>query len=162
MLRASLSICASCTIGDVVCQHLSDAAYDARRTAAFATSGLCVLGPVSYTILSTATALLPGSSTLEITRRILLIQLVEPIRIGAFLPATALLAGSSVEAAVDKARRDTLPTVWRSWCVFTPVLFVAFRHLRAENRVPLLASVGAIWNSYMSYVAYGQRKQAAG
>ena len=65
MLRACGSICASCTIGDVACQHFSPrhGHFEPRRTAAFAASGFFVLGPVSYTFLTTATSLFPGAST---------------------------------------------------------------------------------------------------
>ena len=154
MLRATLSIGASCTIGDVVCQSLSDHEYDLRRTAAFAASGLLVLGPLSYGILNTATALFPGSSTFSIARRILAIQACEPLRIGIFLPTPLLLSGVSVDHALDKAKNDAFPTAIRSWFVFTPFLFIGFRYLRPENRIPLLASVGACWNSYMSFVTH--------
>ena len=67
MQRAMLSISASCTIGDIFCQTLSstETQYDVRRTVAFALSGLLVLGPTSYGILSSATALPGGIGTLE-------------------------------------------------------------------------------------------------
>lgn len=154
MLRAALSIGASCTIGDVVCQHLSDFTYDARRTAAFALSGLCVLGPLSYTIMSSATARFPGSSTDAILKRVIAMQLIEPMRIGPFLPMPLLLQGAPPEQAVDKLRSDLLPTVVRSWSVFTAPLVFCFVYLRPENRVPLMATVGACWNTYMSYVTH--------
>ena len=163
MLRASLSIGASCSVGDAVCQHLSSSSeWDAKRTASFAASGLFVLGPISYGILTTATRLVPGTSTLELVRRIVLIQAIEPFRMGIFLPTTVLLSGAaeskplkrSIDQAIEKVRSDALPTALRSWCVFTPVLFISFRYMRPENRVPLLACVGAAWNSYMSYVAH--------
>ena len=162
MLRASLSIGASCSIGDVACQLLTGRSdLDPRRTAAFAASGLVVLGPVSYGILSTMTALVPGSSTSAILRRVLAVQIVEPLRIGIFLPWPSLLSGSTTESALEKVICDTLPTTLRSWCVFTPVLFVSFRYLRPENRVPLLASVGACWNTYLSWVANRGRTASA-
>ena len=126
---------------------------------AFAASGFLVLGPLSYTILSSASTLFPGTSTAIILQRIFAIQLVEPIRIGTFLPTTSLMAGASWEHALEKAQADTMPTVVRSWCVFTPFLFVAMRYLPLENRVPLLASVGAVWNTYMSFVAHRETRR---
>ena len=155
MLRACGSICASCTIGDVACQHFSPrhGHFEPRRTAAFAASGFFVLGPVSYTFLTTATSLFPGASTAAIARRIFAISCLEPIRLGVFLPATQLFQGHSYERALQKARDETLDATWRSWAVFTVPLFVGFRYLRPENRVPLLSAVGACWNTYLSWLA---------
>ena len=156
MQRAMLSISASCTIGDIFCQTLSstETQYDVRRTVAFALSGLLVLGPTSYGILSSATALCPGTSTAAVARRILAIQLCEPVRLGLFMPMPLLLSGVPADLALEKAKRDTLPTTVRSWVVFTPFLYIGFVHLRPENRIPLLSAVGACWNSYMSWVTY--------
>ena len=112
-----------------------------------------MLGPVSYTFLTTATSLFPGASTAAIARRIFAISCLEPIRLGVFLPATQLFQGHSVERALQKARNETLGATWRSWAVFTVPLFVGFRYLRPENRVPLLSAVGACWNTYLSWLA---------
>ena len=78
MLRACTSIC---SIGDAACQVFQGEhnKYELRRTAAFAASGFFVLGPLSYTILSTATALIPGSGTVVIAKRVLAISCAEPI-----------------------------------------------------------------------------------
>lgn len=87
MLRGSASVCASCTIGDIVCQSLQRSyarkeppAYDVWRTASFATSGLAVLGPLSYGILTACTKAVPGSSTAAIVGRVGLITAVESTR----------------------------------------------------------------------------------
>ena len=154
MQRACFSVCASCSVGDLVCQTLNSSQYDARRTAGFAASGLFVLGPLSYAILSHATVLVPGSSTRSVVARIATIQAVEPLRLGSFLAVTVLFSGRGLEEAIDKVRADTLPTTVRSWAVFTPFLFLTFRFMRPENRVPLMACVGACWNSYMSWVSH--------
>ena len=122
-----------------MCQSLStNDAYDAWRTCAFGLSGLLVLGPVSHGILSTATKAFPGSGTGTILRRVLAIQLAEPLRIGLFLPTPLLMMGASTERARDKIETDLLPTVVRSWCVFTAPLCFGFVYLRPENRIPLL------------------------
>ena len=155
MLRACTSISASCSIGDAACQHFggSSDAYDLHRTAAFAASGFLVLGPISYGILSSAAAFIPGSSTMVIAKRVLAIQCAEPFRLGFFLPMTVLLQGQPLDAAVAKARDETPHATVKSWLVFTMPLFVSFRYMRPENRVPLLSCIGACWNTYLSYIA---------
>ena len=159
MLRACTSICISCSIGDAACQVFQGEhnKYELRRTAAFAASGFFVLGPLSYTILSTATALIPGSGTVVIAKRVLAISCAEPIRLGVFLPTTILFQGFDLETAVAKAYAETPHAVVKSWLVFTGPLFVGFRYLRPENRVPLLSCVGACWNTYLSYIANRRR-----
>ena len=159
LLRACTSISISCSIGDAACQVFQGEhnKYELRRTAAFAASGFFVLGPLSYTILSTATALIPGSGTVVITKRVLAISCAEPIRLGVFLPTTILFQGFDAETAVAKAYAETPHAVVKSWLVFTGPLFVGFRYLRPENRVPLLSCVGACWNTYLSYIANRRR-----
>ena len=130
-----------------------------HRTATFAASGFCVLGPLSFGILSTATRMIPGGSTGAIAKRVLAISCAEPLRLGTFLPATVLFQGGSAEAAIAKARTETADAVVKSWLVFTAPLFLSFRYLRPENRVPLLSCVGACWNTYLSYIA--NRRDAA-
>ena len=153
-LRGITSIGASCTIGDVVCQSLSktDGGYDVRRTAVFAASGLFVLGPVSYSIITFGTHVVPGTSLAAVLQRVTLVQCLEPLRLGLFLPTPLLLSGASFEAAAEKLRADLAPTVMRSWCVFTAPLIFGFVYLRPENRVPMMGVVGACWNTYMSWV----------
>ena len=94
-----------------------------------------------------------GARTAAIARRIFAISCLEPIRLGVFLPATQLFQGHSVARALQKARDETLGATWRSWSVFTVPLFVGFRYLRPENRVPLLSAVGACWTTYLSWLA---------
>ena len=155
MLRACSSISISCSIGDAACQFFQGEhdKYELRRTAAFAASGFFVLGPLSYSILSTAAAFIPGSGTVVTAKRVLAISCAEPIRLGLFLPTTVLLQGFDLDAAVAKAWAETPHAVVKSWLVFTGPLFVGFRYLRPENRVPLLSCVGACWNTYLSYIA---------
>ena len=108
---------------------------------------------VGRALVAAREAAVPGASTAAIARRIFAISCLEPIRLGVFLPATQLFQGYSVERALQKARDETLGATWRSWAVFTVPLFVGFRYLRPENRVPLLSAVGACWNTYLSWLA---------
>ena len=161
MLRAMTSIGASCSIGDVACQLLQESKmpYEPQRTAAFAAAGFIVLGPVSYAILTSATAIIPGSSTAAIAKRILLISALEPLRLGIFLPSTVIFQGDlSTEIAIEKMKAETLPASLKSWMVFTAPLFIGFRYLKPENRVPLLSCVGACWNTYLSWLSHRRQK----
>lgn len=88
-----------------------------------------------------------------IAKRVLAIQCAEPFRLGFFLPMTVLLQGQPLDAAVAKARDETPHATVKSWLVFTMPLFVSFRYMRPENRVPLLSCIGACWNTYLSYIA---------
>jgi len=166
MMRGSASICASCTIGDIICQGLqiSNArnarkkapTFDLWRTASFATSGLLVMGPLSYSILTVCTKVVPGSSTAAIVGRVGLITALEPARLATFIGAHSLISGRSMQEARHKVECETIPTYLRSCLVWPPFLFVAFRFLRHENRIPLMASIGCVWNTYMSYVTSRQ------
>ena len=70
------------------------------------------------------------------------------------------LSGLPLHASAQEARQkvecDTMPTYLRSCLVWPPFLFVAFRFLKHENRIPLMASVGCLWNTYISFVASRQ------
>ena len=161
LLKASASSSVSCLIGDAVCQGASDKAdWDVPRLAAFSTTGFVMLGPIGLGILTTASTLLPGTGTGSLVGRIGMIALLEPIRLGGFLGTNAVVQQAfhgqtpiSFELAKDEMQAKTAPSVLRSLFVFPPFLFIAFKYLKPENRIPLLSLVGTCWNSYMSLVA---------
>ena len=119
LLNNMLTMGASLTVGDVVCQCIqmrdttegpsspSDQEFDLARTARMGFAGFAVQGPLIHWMYSKADVLFgtkPGLGT--VLRKVAFASAFAPVHISALFGAVILLSGKTAAEATDKVVND--------------------------------------------------------
>jgi len=127
--------------------------YDPIRTMRWATVGLTLHGPYFRYCFAKLDHMFAGTaqSLVVVAQKTALAQfLVFPPYLVALFTAMGVMEGSD-----DLARkvRTNVPKAFMSGCIFWPVANIFnFALVPSTARVPYLASVGALWNGYLSWM----------
>lgn len=157
--RSCAAVCASFTVGDVVCQHIEGPAWRHRRTAEFALVGGVVLGPASHTLELWLERLFPGTAVRAIAQKVGSRVLVSPFFLSLNFGTLALLRGQDILAAL----RAKVAPAWQTGCLFWPaVAAVTYKFVPLAARPAAGSAVGCVWSSYLSWVAHSRRGATGG
>jgi len=168
--RAGLVSGTAMLVGDATCQvienleNLEAFRFDARRTAAFAGTGLLASGPMVHCLFVglERVALLQGTGTKAILGKMAVDIATAPVRIGTTFSVNEVLSGRGVDSAVARVKKDVVPTWKVGVMVFPPVTWCLFRYIQPANRVPVQSALGVVWSIYMAWVANGSLVVAGG
>jgi len=69
-----------------------------------------------------------------------------------FFSANALLEGRGIAEARSRVTENFVPTIKRSWVVFTPAQLINFSIVPPGFRVLFVGMVALCWNTYLSSV----------
>lgn len=129
------------------------ARYDPVRTLRWATVGLTLHGPYFRYCFARLDQMFAGTaqSLLVVAKKTALAQfIVFPPYLVALFTAIGLMEGS--DDIVGKVRTN-VPKAFMGGCIFWPIAnCFNFALVPATARVPYLASVGALWNGYLSFM----------
>ena len=129
------------------------ARYDPVRTLRWATVGLTLHGPYFRYCFARLDQMFAGTaqSLLVVAKKTALAQfIVFPPYLVAQFTAIGLMEGS--DDIVGKVRTN-VPKAFMSGCIFWPIAnCFNFALVPSTARVPYLASVGALWNGYLSFM----------
>lgn len=149
-------------LGDVACQstcNILDSKYlstiDYRRTLQMGLVGLTLHGPYMYLAFSKVDAFFGSSaSLLNVVRKSLLIQVTAfPFYVMLLFGYLGFLEGRVFPTGIWDNIKEKVPKAYLSGCFFWPFAnALGFRFVPSENRVIYLASVGIVWNAYISYI----------
>lgn len=127
--------------------------YDPVRTLRWATVGLTLHGPYFRYCFARLDQMFAGTaqSLLVVAKKTALAQfIVFPPYLVALFTAIGLMEGS--DDIVGKVRTN-VPKAFMGGCIFWPVAnCFNFALVPTTARVPYLASVGALWNGYLSFM----------
>lgn len=137
--------------------------YDPIRTLRWATVGLTLHGPYFLLSFGKLDRLMLGgggggttNSLLIVAKKTAIAQLVifPPYLVALFTYMGVMEQGSDSNATEIMTRvRDRVPEAFMAGCVFWPFAnCINFALVPASARVPYLASVGGLWNGYLSYM----------
>eukprot|EP00579_Thalassiosira_antarctica_P028211 CAMPEP_0202021836 /NCGR_PEP_ID=MMETSP0905-20130828/47921_1 /ASSEMBLY_ACC=CAM_ASM_000554 /TAXON_ID=420261 /ORGANISM="Thalassiosira antarctica, Strain CCMP982" /LENGTH=180 /DNA_ID=CAMNT_0048583823 /DNA_START=54 /DNA_END=599 /DNA_ORIENTATION=- len=140
---------------------VQETTYDPIRTLRWATVGLTLHGPYFLLSFGKLDRLMLGgggttNSLLVVAKKTAIAQLVifPPYLVALFTYMGVMEQGSGSNANKIMARvQDRVPEAFMSGCVFWPFAnCINFALVPASARVPYLASVGGLWNGYLSYM----------
>lgn len=154
MMRAATAACASMTVGDIICQRISERKVDLKRTAIMAATGLCVVGPVNHIFFCSAEMLAPGASFTAVMKKAVFDLASAPLRLTCTFSSVVLLNGKGVAGVQQKLEDELWATYVTGAQIFPPLIVVMFKFVRDEWRAPIWAVVGSLWNVYLSYQAH--------
>ena len=127
--------------------------YDPVRTLRWATVGLTLHGPYFRYCFARLDQMFAGTaqSLLVVAKKTALAQfIVFPPYLVALFTAIGLMEGN--DDLVGKVRTN-VPKAFMSGCIFWPIAnCFNFALVPSTARVPYLASVGALWNGYLSWM----------
>jgi protein Mpv17 len=159
VIRASLTSGVVMSAGDLICQRVQnrDKEIDLRRTARFATVGMCMHGPFflfGFQWLDSLVPKTPQGPTLKGAMfKVLAGQLtLFPVYLGSALLALSLLEGKAVDRSVAAMQQTFVPT-YLAGSVFWPIANVFnFMFVPSSYRVLYVNVAGLFWNTYLSFV----------
>lgn len=169
LLKSAGIIGVSMGAGDAVCQALQyGAVVDTRRTAVMGFIGATISGPLSHTWNVLLERRLPGTTNVIIAKKIMANSVYAfffslPIM---FSAVTLLQRGEAgekrtIQDAVDKVKRDLLPT-FAAGTLYWPVFnFAVFKFVSANNRAVASSLIGVVWSVFISYKANSDTPSAA-
>ena len=127
------------------------ARYDPVRTLRWTTIGLALHGPYFRYCFSRLDQMFKTQSLLVVAKKTALAQfIVFPPYLVALFTSLGLLEGKN---DLVEGIRTKVPKAFMSGCIFWPIAnAVNFSLVPSTARVPYLASVGAMWNGYLSWM----------
>mmetsp|Transcript_7523 Transcript_7523/g.12454 ORF Transcript_7523/g.12454 Transcript_7523/m.12454 type:complete len:238 (-) Transcript_7523:52-765(-) len=129
------------------------ARYDPVRTLRWATVGLTLHGPYFRYCFAKLDQIFAGAaqSMLVVAKKTALAQfIVFPPYLVALFTAIGIMEGC--DDIAGKVRTN-VPKAFMSGCIFWPIANVFnFALVPSTARVPYLASIGALWNGYLSWM----------
>jgi len=149
--------------GDVICQRIAgEEEMDTSRVARMGATGLCVSGPLSFTLHHVFERLAPGASAIAICKKLFLtLTVTAPIQVTSTLGAVTLLSpGKSTADAEAKVKQELVPTIISSipyWGVFHTF---NYRHTPVHRRPVMSSLAGVFWNIYISWQANKDSSEA--
>jgi len=144
-------------VGDVICQQVEQpAAWDRVRTLQFVSVGTLVMGPTSHGFELLNERLFPGNAMREVAKKVLFRVCCAPGFLTLSFGGLALVRGHDVLDAVTN-------NVWPAWCagtLFWPaVSCFTYKFVPVATRPAFGSTVGALWSSYLSYIAHRGAKE---
>ena len=127
------------------------ARYDPVRSLRWCGVGLALHGPYFRYCFSRLDQMFKTQSLLVVAKKTALAQfIVFPPYLVALFTTLGLLEGST---EILEGIRTKVPKAFMSGCIFWPIAnAVNFSLVPSTARVPYLASVGALWNGYLSWM----------
>ena len=165
-IRAGMQSASIMTVADIMTQLVVEkkslvddntgkdlARYDPVRTLRWATVGLTLHGPYFRYCFARLDQIFAGTaqSLLVVAKKTALAQfIVFPPYLVALFTAIGIMEGS--DNVVGKVRTN-VPKAFMGGCIFWPITnCFNFALVPPTARVPYLASVGALWNGYLSFM----------
>ena len=164
-IRAGMQSASIMTVADIMTQLVVEkkslvvdtgkdlARYDPVRTLRWATVGLTLHGPYFRYCFARLDQIFAGTaqSLLVVAKKTALAQfIVFPPYLVALFTAIGIMEGS--DNVVGKVRTN-VPKAFMGGCIFWPIAnCFNFASVPPTARVPYLASVGALWNGYLSFM----------
>lgn len=129
------------------------ARYDPVRTLRWTTIGLALHGPYFRYCFSRLDQMFKTQSLLVVAKKTALAQfIVFPPYLVALFTCLGRMEGKGSNDILEGVRTKT-PKAFMSGCVFWPIAnAINFSLVPSTARVPYLASVGALWNGYLSWM----------
>jgi len=126
------------------------ARYDPVRTLRWTTIGLALHGPYFRYCFSRLDQMFKTQSLLVVAKKTALAQfIVFPPYLVALFSTLAIMEGKDIVEGI----RTKVPKAFMSGCVFWPIAnAINFSLVPSTARVTYLASVGALWNGYLSWM----------
>jgi protein Mpv17 len=78
--------------------------------------------------------------------------LVAPTTLAFFMSAAVYGNSFSVKDVKEKLSIDYFPTLQANWMVWPAANFINFKFIPSSYRIVYVASLGVMWNGYLSYV----------
>ena len=154
-------VCASMSIGDVVCQCLEQwnrdgddgwPRIDWARTARMGVTGAVVSGPYAHLQYGVLERLAPGNAGAAVARKVLMSAAQAPISISLMFASVLMLQGRP-DLIREKCSDDLLDT-WTAGAFYWPaVLSLNFRFVPVHRRPLVGALAGSLWNVYSAFQA---------
>jgi protein Mpv17 len=95
-----------------------------------------------------------GNSTQMVLKKLTIDQLlVAPTTLAFFMSAAVYGRSFSVTEVKEKLSEDYFPTLQANWMVWPAANFVNFKFIPSSYRIIYVASLGVMWNGYLSYVS---------
>ena len=151
--RSLGTVTTSFSIGDVAAQRVTGEAdwkWDAKRTLEFAAVGLCVMGPTSHLFESAIERTVPGTEIRAVVTTVLTRVTVAPCFLSLSFGSLAFLRGRDVSDAIC----SSVWPAWKTGTLFWPAVSLAtYRFVPVHWRPAVGSCVGAVWSTYLSFVA---------
>lgn len=153
-------VCASMSIGDVVCQALeqyvnSDGKWpeiDWERTARMSITGALVSGPYAHLQYGILERLVPGTNGASVIKKVAMSAAQAPLSISLMFTSIMLLKGQP-DLIVKKCEDDVIDT-WKTGAFYWPVVMTLnFRFVPIQRRPLVGALAGSFWNVYSAFQA---------
>ena len=129
------------------------ARYDPVRTLRWTTIGLALHGPYFRYCFSRLDQMFKTQSLLVVAKKTALAQfIVFPPYLVALFTSLGIMEGSTGNDILEGVRTK-VPKAFMSGCIFWPIAnAINFSLVPSTARVQYLASVGALWNGYLSWM----------
>ena len=147
--------------GDVTCQAFVNSTtsfwkeVDAGRAAKMGLVGFSLHGPYMYLAFSRVDNYFGVASTLRnVLTKTAVIQLSAfPFYLCVLFAYLGFLEGRSFPTEIVSNVKEKAKKAYMAGCVFWPIANIfGFRYIPSHARVMYLASVGVVWNTYISYM----------
>ena len=137
--------------------------YDPIRTLRWTTVGLTLHGPYFFLAFGKLDRLMgTKANIITVAQKTLIAQLIvfPPYLVALFAymgimeqQGNATTANESKVDSITKKVQKRVPEAFMSGCIFWPIAnFFNFYFVSTRMRVPYLATVGGLWNGYLSYM----------
>jgi hypothetical protein len=127
--------------------------WSLRRTAEFATMGVCVLAPASHTLELLLERFMPGTGGMAIAQKVGSRVMVSPLFLSLNFGTLALMRGQDVRAELSA---KVLPA-WQVGALFWPgVAALTYKFVPLLARPATGAAVGVVWGSFLSWMAHNK------
>ena len=158
-LLSQVSVSASMFFGDLACQYITRdhekvVWWDRNRSRVMVLTGFCVSGPYTFTLMRVLEHYFPGKTSRAIFAKVVINGLQAPFGIAMAFTSIALLSGKTIESAQQKVIND-VPRTWLTGALYWPIVSTLnMRFIPLDYRPLIGGSAGALWNIYISMMAY--------
>ena len=167
LLITAAQVSASMGIGDLVCQSLEQdfwnngfdsISIDVERTGRMCVTGALVSGPWSHFQYQIFERLVPGTSGLQVAKKVFGAAALAPVSISLMF-SSVLLLQNKADQIQTKLEMDVLET-WGVGALYWPfVLSLNFRYVPLHHRPLVGAFAGSFWNVYTAFKANKTNEQ---
>lgn len=136
--------------------------YDPWRTLRWTTVGLTLHGPYFFVCFGKLDKIFGASTTLSVAAKKTIFGqfVVFPPYLTALFTYMGAMEGLKRDEILIKVQ-DRVPKAFVGGCIFWPIAnLFNFRFVPVGLRVPYLASVGGLWNGYLSYMNANSKNES--